>query len=60
MQQNAGFCLCIQSDSLYLFIWELSPFMLIDIKEYSLLFPVIIAFVVWIVPVCLSFFGFLA
>ena len=60
MQQNAGLCLCIQSDSLYLFIGELSPFMITDIKEYWLLFPAIFAFKGRIMPVCLSSFGFLA
>ena len=33
MQQNAGSCLCIQSLSLCLFIGELNPLMLRDIKE---------------------------
>jgi hypothetical protein len=33
MQQNAGSCLHIQSVSLCLFIGELSPLMLRDIKE---------------------------
>jgi hypothetical protein len=33
MQQNVGSCLHIQSDSLCLFIGELSPFILRDIKE---------------------------
>jgi hypothetical protein len=33
MQQNVGSCLCIQSVNLYLFIGELSPLMLRDIKE---------------------------
>ena len=33
MQQNVGSCLCIQSVSLYLFIGELSPLILRDIKE---------------------------
>ena len=33
MEQNAGYSLHIQSVSLYLFIGELSPLLLIDIKE---------------------------
>jgi hypothetical protein len=41
MQQNVGSCLCILSISLYLFIGELSPLILRDIKEKSLLLPVI-------------------
>jgi hypothetical protein len=41
MQQSAGSCLHIQSVSLCLFIGELSPLMLRDIKEMRLLLPVI-------------------
>jgi hypothetical protein len=40
-QQNVGSCLCSQSISIYLFIVELSPLILRDIKEKSLLLPVI-------------------
>jgi hypothetical protein len=40
-QQNVGFCLCIQSVSLYLFIEKLTPLILRDIKEKRLLPPVI-------------------
>ena len=32
-KQNVGFCFCIQSDSLCLFIGELGPLVLRDIKE---------------------------
>ena len=38
MQQNAGFCLCIQSVILCLFIGELNPLIFRDIKENLLLF----------------------
>jgi hypothetical protein len=41
MQQNFGFFLCIESVSLCLFIGELSPLILRDIKEKRLLLPVI-------------------
>jgi hypothetical protein len=37
MQQNLGSCFCSQSVSLCLFIRELSPLLLRDIKENSLL-----------------------
>ena len=37
MQQNVGSCLHFQSVSLCLFIGELSPFILTDIKEKMLL-----------------------
>jgi hypothetical protein len=40
VQQNVGSCLCSQSVSLCLFIEELSPLILRDIKENSLLFSV--------------------
>jgi hypothetical protein len=33
MQQKVGPCLCSQSVSLCLFIWELSPLILGDINE---------------------------
>ena len=42
MQKNPGSCLHIQSVNLCLFIGELSPLMLRDIKEKSLLLPVIL------------------
>jgi hypothetical protein len=41
MQQKVGSCLCYHSVSLCLFIGELSPLILRDIKEKSLLLPVI-------------------
>jgi hypothetical protein len=41
MQYNAGSYICIQSVSLCLFIGELSPLMLRDVKEKSLLLLVI-------------------
>jgi hypothetical protein len=41
MQQKVGSYLCSQSVSLCLFIEELSPLILRDIKEKSLLLPVI-------------------
>ena len=40
MQQNVGFCLCIQSVNLCLFIGELSPLIFRDIKENCFLLPV--------------------
>jgi hypothetical protein len=40
-QQNVGSCLCSQSVSLCLFIGELNPLILRDIKEKSLLLPII-------------------
>jgi hypothetical protein len=33
MQQNVGYCLCSQSVSLCLFVGELGPLILRDIKE---------------------------
>ena len=45
MQQNVGSCSRSQSVSLCLFIGELSPLMLRDIKEQWLLLPVIFIFV---------------
>ena len=44
MKQNAGSCLHIKSFSLCLFIVELSPLILRDIKKKSLLVPVIFVF----------------
>ena len=41
MQQKVGSCLCNQSLSLCIFIGELIPLILRDIKEKSLLFHVI-------------------
>ena len=40
MQQNVGSCLCNQSVSLCLFNGKLSPLILRDIKEKSLLLPI--------------------
>ena len=42
MQQNVGSCLCSQFFSLCLFIEELSPLVLRDIKKKQLLLPVIL------------------
>ena len=58
MQQNVGSCLCIQSVSLWLCIGELSPLILRDIKEKSLLLPVIFVVRVRILFLQLSSFGF--
>jgi hypothetical protein len=58
MQQNVGSCLCSQSVSLYLFIGELSPLILIDIKKRSLLCSVIFVVSVGILFFQLSFFKF--
>ena len=44
MKQNAGSCLHIKSFSLCLFIVDLSPLILRDIKKQSLLGPVIFVF----------------
>ena len=44
MKQNAGSCLHIKSISLCLFIVDLSPLILRDIKKKSLLVPVIFVF----------------
>lgn len=55
MQQNAESCLYIQSVSLCLFIDELNPLILRDIKDRLLLVPVIIVFVVALCAVVLSF-----
>ena len=44
MKQNAGSCLHIKSISLCLFIVDLSPLILRDIKKQSLLGPVIFVF----------------
>ena len=41
MQQNVGSSLCNQSVILCLFIGELSPFILRNIKKKSLLIPVV-------------------
>ena len=58
MQQNAGSCVYIQSVSLCLFIGELSPLILRDIKEKSLLLPVIFVVRVGILLMWLSSFRF--
>ena len=52
-------CLHIQSISLYLFIGELSPLILRDIKEKSLLLPVIFVVRVGILFMWLSTLGLL-
>ena len=59
MQQNVGACLCNQSVSLCHFIGKLSPLILRDIKEKSLLLPVIFVARVRILFMCLSSFGLL-
>ena len=46
MQQNVGSCLCNQSVSLCLFIGEMSPLILRDVKEKLLLLPVIFVVIV--------------
>jgi hypothetical protein len=46
MQQNAGSCLCIQSVSLCLFIVELIPLILRDIRERWQFVPDMLVFVV--------------
>jgi hypothetical protein len=51
--QNVGSCLCSLSVSLCLFIGELSPLILRDIKEKSLLLPII-----FVVRVGILFFWF--
>ena len=58
MQQNVGSCLCSQSVSLCLFIGELSQFILRDIKEKSLLLPVIFVVRIGILFMWLSSFRF--
>ena len=58
MQQNTGSCLRIQSVSLCLFIGELSPLMLKDIKENRVLLSVIFVVRSGIKFVWLSSFGF--
>jgi hypothetical protein len=58
MQQNDGTCLCDQSLSPCLFIAELSPLIIRDIKENMLLFPVIFVVRVGILFMWLSSFRF--
>ena len=58
MQQNAGSCLHIQSVSLCLFIGELSPLILRDIKERWLLVPDMFVFVGGFMCLWFSPFGF--
>ena len=58
VQQNAGSSLRVQSVSLCLFIEELSPLMLRDIKDLWLLLPIIFVLRVAITFVWLSSFGF--
>jgi hypothetical protein len=58
MQQNVGPCLCNQSVSLCLFIGDLSPLILRDIKEKLLLLPVIFVVRVGILFMWLSSFRF--
>jgi hypothetical protein len=57
-QLNVGFCLCSQSVSLCLFIGELIPLILKDIKEKSLLLPVIFVVRYGIMFMWLSSFWF--
>jgi hypothetical protein len=57
MQQKVGSCSLNQSVSLCLFIGELSPLKLRDIKEKSLLFPVIFVVRVGILFMWLSSLG---
>jgi hypothetical protein len=57
-QENVGSCLCSQSVSLCLFIGELSPLILRDIKEKSLLLPIIFVVKVGILFLWLSSFRF--
>jgi hypothetical protein len=59
MQQNAVSCLGIQYVSVCLFIGELSPLMLRDIKEKLLLLPVIFVVRGVILLVWLSSLGLL-
>ena len=57
MQQNVGSCLCNQSISLCLFTGELSSLILRDIKEKSLLLPVIFVARVGVLFMWLSSLG---
>ena len=57
MDQNVGSFLCIPSVSLCLFIGELSPLILRDIKEKSLLLPFIFVVRVGILFLWRSSFG---
>ena len=59
MQQNVGSWLCSQSVSLCVFIGVLSPLILRDIKEKSLLLPVIFVARVGILFMWLSYLGLL-
>ena len=58
MQQNAGSYLHIESVSLCLFIGELSPLMLRDIRDQGWLLSVTFVGRGEIIPVCFSSFGF--
>ena len=58
MQQNVGSCLSNQFVSLCLFIGDLSPLILRDIKEKPLLLPVIFVVRVGILFMLLSSFRF--
>ena len=58
MQQNIGSCLLIQCVSLCLFLMELSPLLLREIKDKSLLLPVIFVVKGGIMFVWLSSFVF--
>ena len=58
MQKNVESCLRSQSFSLYLFIGELNPLILRDIKEKLLLLPVIFVSKVGILFLYLSSFSF--
>ena len=56
MQQKDEFCFHIQSVSLYLFIGELSPFIVRDNNDQGLLSPVKLFFVVGDVILCVFLF----
>jgi hypothetical protein len=58
MQQNVASYLCNQSVNLCIFIGELSPLVLRDIKEKSLLLPVIFVVRVGILFMWLASFRF--
>jgi hypothetical protein len=59
MQQKVGSCLCNHSVSLCIFIGELSPLILRDIKEKLLLLPVIFVVRGGILSMWLSSLGLL-
>ena len=59
MQQNVGSCFCNQSVILCLFIGELNPMTIRDIKGKSLLLPVNFVFKVGLLFMWLSSLGLL-